>query len=258
MTDGTPAAGPVTAGAPTATARRLTVVERDGAQRERWFEVARMLNLGSATRDPRQAVPHQDEVAEAGVRIAFDVPAPRIYPIGAWALTTDERIGVQGARTSGEAEIVLLVDDQLYIGVGSDHTDRDVERFSIMWSKQACPNVLGRRLWRWRDVRDHWDECRLSSTLDGEPYQDNSVAMFLPPPEILEVVAARTTAAGPGLVVFCGTAAALTGHLGFGSRWECRLTDPVLGRELVVGYEVTDVIGAVHPPFRVPVRGGDG
>jgi len=237
---------------------QLLVVNRDGAEVERTFTVDRLLNLGSATRDPDTAAGHQREVAEAGVRIAFDVPAPRIYPIGSWALTTQERIGVHGPRTSGEAEIVLLADDELYIGVGSDHTDRDLERHSILWSKQACPNLLGRRVWRWRDVRDHWDECVLSSEVDGKPYQETPVASFLPPAEILDIVADRAAATAPGLVVFCGTIVSLTGQLGFGDDWSCRLADPVLGRELTVSYRVVQLMELVREPYRVPVAGGGG
>ncbi len=241
------------------TAHQLVVVERDGSKVERPFVVERMLNLGSATRDPETAVGHQREVAEAGVRIAFDVPAPRIYPIDVSALTTDDRVGVHGRRTSGEAEIGLLVDDELYIGVGSDHTDRDVERFSILWSKQACPNVLGREIWRWRDVREHWDECVLTSTVDGKPYQETPVSAFLTPEAILELVAERANAQGPGLAVFCGTIVSLTGHLGFGDRWECQLTDPVLGRQISVGYDLTYLMEEIREEYRVPVfREGEG
>ena len=53
----------------------------DGTSRTETFEVRRMYNLGSATRDPNTAVAHQQEVALSGIHIAFDVPAPRIYPI---------------------------------------------------------------------------------------------------------------------------------------------------------------------------------
>ena len=233
--------------------RTLVVVERDGSEVERPFAVNRMLNLGSATRDPQTAVGHQREVAEAGVRIAFEVPAPRIYPIGTWALTTGDRVEVHGRRTSGEAEIVLVVDDELYVGVGSDHTDRDVERFSILWSKQSCPNVLGRKLWRWRDVRDHWDECVLSSAVDGRPYQETPVSAFLPPTEILDLVAERADARGPGLVVFCGTIVSLSGHLEFGDHWECHLMDPVLGRRLSLGYRLVYLMDGVREGYRVPV-----
>ena len=64
------------------------------------FPVKRMYNLGSATREASVAVHHQEEVARAGVTIALHIPAPRIYPIDAFAMTTEDTIGVHGLRTS--------------------------------------------------------------------------------------------------------------------------------------------------------------
>ncbi len=224
----------------------------DGLDR-RGFAVARMYNLGSATRDPVVAEDHQREVADAGVRIAFDVPAPRIYPIAPWALTTGDEVAVQGPRTSGEVEIVLVVDDELYVGVGSDHTDRDLERVSIPWSKQSCPNVVAPRLWRWRDVADHWDVCTLTSTVDGRPYQDTSVAQFLHPDDVLATVRDRADVPERGVVVFCGTIVSVTAQLGFGSRWSFALRDPVLRRSLEHTYDVVELMGEIRPGFRVPL-----
>ena len=164
-----------------------TVITQAGASRNS-FQVARMYNLGSATRDAAVAVDHQEEVARAGVRIALHVPAPRIYPIGTFALTTGNAVGVHGPRTSGEVEIVLVVSDRLYVGVGSDHTDRDLERASIVWSKQINPNVLAPTLWDFEEIADHWDQCAMRSTVDGRPYQDVRVSAFLSPPDILRIL----------------------------------------------------------------------
>ena len=63
-----------------------TVVTEGGSVSQQ-FPVKRMYNLGSATREASVAVHHQEEVARAGVTIALHVPAPRIYPIDAFALT---------------------------------------------------------------------------------------------------------------------------------------------------------------------------
>lgn len=235
------------------TALALTVAERDGRSTDVSVDLRRMFNLGSATRDPHTAVAHQREVERAGVRIAFDRPPPRIYPIAGWALTTASVIGAQGAHTSGEAEVVLVVADDLYIGVGSDHTDRDLERVSIPWSKQVCPNVLGGRVWRFSDVADHWDACVLGSTVDGEDYQLVGVDAFLSPPDVLGVLRDRAAVPDSGLVVFCGTIASLSGELGFGREWSCWLTDPVLGRDLTVGYRVEPLLDEVRPDHRVPL-----
>jgi hypothetical protein len=236
------------------TALHATILDAGGTSTPATFDVRRQYNLGSATRDPETARHHQEEVAKSGISIAFDVPAPRIYPIGPWALTTGDRIEVQGPRTSGEVEIVLVVaGDDVFVGVGSDHTDRDLERTSIPWSKQACPNVLAPRLWRWTDVADHWDDCELSCDLDGAPYQRVGVDAFLAPPDVLAILRERADVPEGDIVVFCGTYVSVTGELAFGSRWSFGLSDPVLGRELTHAYDVVELLPELRDGFRVPL-----
>jgi hypothetical protein len=231
----------------------VTIAGADGSQSRRVVEVRRQYNLGSATRDAATAEHHQQEVAKAGIKIAFDVPAPRIYPIGPWALTTDGQVTVQGARTSGEVEIVLVVDDEVYVGVGSDHTDRELERVSIPWSKQVCPNVLAPVLWRWADVRGHWDSCTLACDLDGEPYQRVGVEAFLDPDAVLEILRERADVPDAQFAVFCGTYVSLSGSLGFGSEWSFSLEDPVLGRSISHAYEVVGLLDELQEGYRVPL-----
>ena len=233
-----------------------TVVSEQGRVSQR-FPVKRMYNLGSATREASVAVHHQEEVARAGVVIALHVPAPRIYPIDAFALTTEEAIGVHGLRTSGEVEIALVMTDRLYVGVGSDHTDRDLERGSIAWSKQVNPNILAPTLWVYDEIADHWDDCVMRSRVDGRLYQDVGVNAFLSPTDILKILKERV----PGLpardfVVFCSTIVALDKELGFGQRWQFELEDPVLGRMISHTYQVEQLLDEIAEPYRVPVVTG--
>ena len=233
-----------------------TVVSEQGRVSQR-FPVKRMYNLGSATREASVAVHHQEEVARAGVVIALHVPAPRIYPIDAIALTTEEAIGVHGLRTSGEVEIALVMTDRLYVGVGSDHTDRDLERGSIAWSKQVNPNILAPTLWVYDEIADHWDDCVMRSRVDGRLYQDVGVNAFLSPTDILKILKERV----PGLpardfVVFCSTIVALDKELGFGQRWQFELEDPVLGRQISHSYQVEQLLDEIAEPYRVPVVTG--
>ncbi len=232
------------------------VVDQHGVS-PRIFSVARMYNLGSATRDAAVAVPHQEEVAREGVRIALHVPAPRIYPIDTFALTTGDAVGVQGPRSSGEVEIVLVMSDRLYVGVGSDHTERDLERASIVWSKQTNPNVLAPTLWDYEEIADHWDQCVMRSTVDGRRYQDVSVSAFLSPPDILRILGERV----PGLpkrdfVVFCSTIVALDKEIGFGDVWQFEMEDPVLGRKIDHSYKVEQLFAEIAEPYRVPLVTG--
>ena len=137
---------------------------------------------------------HQDEVKQIGIAIAFDVPAPRIYPLSSHVVTTADEVTVQGDRSSGEVEIVLYQGDELWVGVGSDHTDRTLETASIVWSKQACANVLAPTLWRFADIADHWDRCRMRAWVGGELYQDCGVDLFLRPEDMLRILRERVAA----------------------------------------------------------------
>lgn len=239
----------------------LTVQSLNGSDGAVTLTVERMVNLGSATRDPQTAVAHRDEVAKHGIRIATSVPAPRIYPIGSHALTTGTSVEVHTAETSGEVEIVVARDGdgRVLVGVGSDHTDRALERVSIPWSKQVCPNVLAPVLWPLEEIRDHWDDCVLRSWVDDRLYQEVSVAAFLHPDDVLAVLAERA----PGLperdvMVFCGTIVSVDKRLGFGRDWRFQLDDPSAGRRIDHAYRVVEMFDALAPDYRVPVVTGDG
>lgn len=215
----------------------------------------RLYNLGSATVDSTAAEAHQREVADVGVRIAFDVSAPRIYPMAVGSVTTDDVVGVHSGHTSGEAEVVLLVSGgELYVGVGSDHTDRELERLSIIWSKQYSPSVLGGRVWRWADVEPVWDRLVLESTVDGELYQSSPASVFLAPPEILKVLGERVTELPASYLVFCGTYTSIDNRIRHGERWTAALRDPETGARLDLSYRVVDLLAEIEPGFRVPLR----
>ena len=65
---------------------------------------------------------------------------------------------VTGEESSGEAEFVLVKDaGEVYVGVASDHTDRQVETYGITVSKQMCDKPCSNTLWRLSDVAGHWD-----------------------------------------------------------------------------------------------------
>jgi len=85
---------------------------------------------------------------------------PTLYPVSRRSLTQASLIEVLGEETSGEAEFVLLMENekQIYVGVGSDHTDRKLEMFDIAWSKNICPNVISTELWSFENVLPHWDK----------------------------------------------------------------------------------------------------
>lgn len=98
---------------------------------------------------------------------------PNICIKSSYLLTNEDKIEVQGPHTSGEVEIVAIMDkDDVIISVGSDHNDRSLE---IMWtatlgkiydsakSKQMVPAVIANEAWKYEDIKDHWDELNLRS-----------------------------------------------------------------------------------------------
>lgn len=226
----------------------------DGTAKDQLFQVERMYNFGSATRDPDTAVAHQQEVAKSGIHIAFDIPAPRIYPIANHALTLGDEIAVQCDETSGEVEIVMMLADQLYVGVGSDHTDRAVETVSILASKQACANHLAPILWPYAQIKDHWDDCVLRSWVDGRLYQEVGVEAFLKPEDMIALLRERVTnVPESNFLLYSGTIVSVDKKLGYGKRWRYQIEDPTADRLIESEYAVTNLLDEVRQPYRVPL-----
>ena len=79
-------------------------------------------------------------------------------------LTSGDAIEVLGNQSSGEAEcVVYSVDGGLFVGAGSDYTDRKAEAVGVSLSKQMCAKQVSREVWRLDDVAGHWDQLVLRS-----------------------------------------------------------------------------------------------
>jgi hypothetical protein len=106
--------------------------------------------------------------------------------VAAALLTSDNAIEVLGDQSSGEAEcVVYSLDDGLFVGVGSDHTDRKAEAVGVSLSKQMCAKPVSREVWQLEDVAVHWDKLVLRSYVSTEGrrrlYQEGPVAAMRPP-----------------------------------------------------------------------------
>ncbi len=185
---------------------------------------------------------HIEELAKQG--IPGPSSTPTLYPVSRPSLTQASSIEVFGEETSGEAEFVLFVENekQIYVGVGSDHTDRKLEKFDIAWSKNICPNVISKELWSFDDVLPHWDEIVLRSwvTRGGKHslYQETTLRSILPPKELISFVRSRVRGELDHVVIFSGTVGLLGGELIFGEKFEVELEDPISGDRLSASYEV--------------------
>ena len=54
-------------------------------------------------------------------------------------------------------------DGLLWFGAGSDHTDREVEKYGVSVSKQMCDKPIAPEFWTAPFVHDHWEEVYLVS-----------------------------------------------------------------------------------------------
>lgn len=189
----------------------------------------------------RAAVEHH--IAElAAIGVARPPRVPCFYRLGANLLTTSTTIEVVGTASSGEVEVVLVaLADGLYVGVGSDHTDRKVETVSVTAAKQMCPKPISASLWRFDEIEAHWDDLMLRSwvTRDGARrlYQEGPVARMLPPRDLMSRYLGRTNVLPAGTAMYCGTLP-VQGELGGGERFEIELEDPRRGRTLQHAYSV--------------------
>ena len=178
---------------------RLTI---DGV--ERVFAPEVLVVIGYAGRDRAAVEHHIDELAAIGVPRPASIPLFMVFP--PWLISQEPSISVAGSESSGEAEIVLVVDgDEVFVTVGSDHTDRALEAVDIVASKGVCPKPVASTGWPAAAVGDRWEDLTLSSRIDGGvAYQDGSAAANLPP---LELVAGIPWAGPrPGcFVAFTGT-----------------------------------------------------
>lgn len=192
---------------------------------------------------------HIAELAAHGVPAPASVPTS--YDVASDTLVLSPcTIRVPATTTSGEAEPVLirLPDGELLLGVGSDHTDRELEKRSILESKRACPKLLSRDVWPLTDVADRWDDLIISSYADGgRLYQRSPLRIVRRPEEILDLTVLGAAELDEPLVLFLGTVPLCDGQFHFGRHFRAELHDPGTGRTLACEYLVD-----VAPPRRRP------
>jgi hypothetical protein len=208
------------------------------------FTVKRMVNGGYVGRDLKAIEAHIEELRREGVPPPPSIPM--IFPVLSHNITTASQIEVAGSKTSGEAEFVLLLDGQnVFVGVGSDHTDRDIERHSVVKSKQICQNVLSSKVWRYEEVESYWDDLLIRSWTkanEGEEwvlYQRASLKTIISASQIMDLVRSKLKDdQTDGLVIFSGTLPILTSKIIFGSAFRAELIDKRLGRSLICEYQI--------------------
>ena len=198
-------------------------------------DINQLIVAGWTGRDPKAVQHHIDELAAIGVSPPSQVPL--FYRVSTSLLSQSAQIQVLGEETSGEVEPLLIkLQGDLYLGLGSDHTDRGLEAVSVAASKQACPKPISDRLWRFDEVVDHLDELVLSCMIeeDGQmvPYQEGPLKGIRPLADL-----AHNADLGDGQAMLCGTLAAL-GGVRPATAYRMTLADPILDRTLDLAYRV--------------------
>lgn len=216
---------------------KFNVVTKEGTRQEE-MELKNLLVVGFAGKDIEKTMEHIHELEEAGIKCPRKVPV--LYQCEKQNLTEKDEIEVIGNKTSGEVEYLILIKNgKIYIGVGSDHTDRELEAVSIHKSKQVCLKPYAKDFWEYDEIKDHFDEIKLvsSQVVDGKTveYQCGVTSDLLPMQRIIEEL--KTEVDVNDSLIYTGTVPLLDGFK-YGEQFSCKLVDEKLGREICLSYKV--------------------
>lgn len=218
------------------------VLETKQEYRQIKFNCNRMVNAGYAGKNQEEVRRHIQELAEKG--ISGPRSTPTLYPVVRTALATDSAIEVYGNKTCGEVEYVLLIvtEGEIYVGLGSDHTDRHLEESDIPRAKQICPNILSRTVWPLDEVEGHWDDLLLSARAleRGKEilYQEGRLELLLNPAELIAFVKSNIQGPLDNMIIFSGTIGMLTDDFVFAEKFCAQLIDEKLNRGLEIAYDI--------------------
>lgn len=212
----------------------------DGAKAAR-VPVNRLVVAGWTGRDRAAVEKHIKELEELGVKRPSTTPV--YYRVAAARVTSEPMIQVSGSASSGEVEFVLAQwNGELWVGLGSDHTDRQAEAYDVTVSKQMCEKPVSTTFWRFADVEAYWDEIAMRSFIPekGErvAYQSGKVSGMISPRDL--VAGYGPGGLAEGTLMFCGTFAAI-GGIRSAPRFEGELEDPRTGRKISLSYDIEEL-----------------
>jgi len=227
------------------------LVDSKTGSRQRSIEVGSVSGARFSSRDTQGMRRELDEmIARDGHYTGATRTNPSIFRIGRYLLTQDDEFEVQGTLTGCEAEVVAIrAGNDIWISVGSDQCDRELDDLFPDKPKQMCPHPIASVAWPYDEVKDHWDQLRISSEVEVQGHtvaiQDTTIDTQV---DLEYLLAMDTVKALPEpMVLYCGAAPFLTESIseaiqkhdlpaatehGTGERTFLRLHDPVLGRTI--------------------------
>ncbi|HCN06659.1 MAG TPA: hypothetical protein DIT01_01920 [Lentisphaeria bacterium] len=231
----------------------MTIQSSTGTE-QRAFDIGALCGARFAARDVQAKRRELDDLMVREGRYSMaTLTNPSIFRIGRYLLTQDSEFEVQGALTGGEGEVVAIRDgDEVFISVGSDQCDRELDPLFPDKPKQMCPHPIATVAWPYAEVRDHWDQMQIHSevTVGGHnvPLQDSPLNALVDLEYLLALDVVR--AMPDPLFLYCGSAPFLdsvqetiarhdlpdvTAH-GTGDTFLARLHDPILARTIEIRY----------------------
>lgn len=179
---------------------------------------------GYTGRDEAAVQEHIDELAAIG--IAPPPSVPMFYPVESSSVSSRPEISVAGDRTSGEIEpLYVRHAGRHFLGIASDHTDREVETRDIGESKKACPKPVASTVVEVPDLSKlSLDTARARCWVDGQLYQEGTLDGLRTPQNVVELLLKNTDIGEGDFVCLGGTLPILDGGFVYGSEWRLELT----------------------------------
>ena len=207
------------------------------------LDIQDLIIAGWTGRDAEAVEKHILELEKIGISRPSSTPI--FYRASPDLLTQGEKITVIGNNTSGEVEVfIVFVEGELWLGVGSDHTDRETEAYSVAISKQACAKPISRTLWNYKDVEAHWDRLVLRSfvTIEGDRqlYQEGELSSMMGIETLINKYSSSFGKINNNSVMFCGTLAAI-GGIRPSNSFEMELFDPTDRLSITHSYDLVSL-----------------
>lgn len=220
----------------------IFTLEINGTEKD--VEISHAYCIGYTGRSIGQTKEHIQELVDIGIPEPKEIPM--LYPVRTSSLLQQGALEVLGEKTSGEVEIVLIFgdsEDEVYVTVGSDHTDRALEEVDINKSKQICDKPFASKAWNLKDIIEHWDSLELMSEIfingSWQLYQNDKASAILSYAEIRSFLKKKGISLKNG-IFFSGTVPLLDGFQ-YGSKFKMTFKDPVRNDEITMTYDIKNI-----------------